>query len=150
MVLAAMEGGKLPVYGDGSNVRDWLHVEDHAEALYTVLNKGAPGEVYNIGGDNERRNLEVVEAICAALDHLLPGSTHKPHRDLIEFVADRPGHDFRYAIDGSKLRNELGWSAQRTFEDGLTETVRWYLENRDWWAPIQKIYAGDRQGLGNT
>ena len=150
MVLAAMEGGKLPVYGNGCNVRDWLHVEDHAEALYRVLTKGTPGEVYNIGGDNERQNLEVVEAICTALDQLLPESAHKPHGALIEFVSDRPGHDYRYAIDGSKLENELGWSAQRIFEDGLAETVRWYLENRDWWTPIQKIYGGDRQGLGST
>ena len=150
MVLAAIAGDRLPVYGDGSNVRDWLHVEDHAEALYTVLTKGRPGEVYNIGGDNERRNLEVVEAICAELDQLLLNSKNKPHRNLIEFVTDRPGHDFRYAIDGSKLERELGWSAKWKFEKGLTETVRWYLENRDWWEPIQKIYSRGRQGLGNV
>ena len=131
-------------------MRDWLHVEDHAEALYTVLTKGRPGEVYNIGGDNERRNLEVVEAICAELDQLLLNSKNKPHRNLIEFVTDRPGHDFRYAIDGSKLERELGWSAKWKFEKGLTETVRWYLENRDWWEPIQKIYSRGRQGLGNV
>ena len=150
MVLAAIAGDRLPVYGDGSNVRDWLHVEDHAEALYTVLTKGRPGEVYNIGGDNERRNLEVVEAICAELDQLLLNSKNKPHRNLIEFVTDRPGHDFRYAIDGSKLERELGWSAKWKFEKGLTETVRWYLDNRDWWEPIQKIYSRGRQGLENA
>jgi dTDP-glucose 4,6-dehydratase len=147
MILAAMEGRKLPVYGDGTNVRDWLHVEDHARALHTVLATGRPGEVYNIGGDNEKRNLEVVEAICDALDTLLPGSANRPHRDLIEFVTDRPGHDFRYAIDGGKIRNELGWTVQHEFVEGLTGTVRWYLENREWWEPIQPVYNGDRQGL---
>ncbi|HAT36619.1 MAG TPA: dTDP-glucose 4,6-dehydratase [Rhodospirillaceae bacterium] len=149
MVLAALEGRDLPVYGDGSNVRDWLHVEDHAAALYCVLTKGRPGEVYNVGGGSERRNLEVVEAICDALDELRPEAEHKPHRELIRFVSDRPGHDFRYAIDGSKLESELGWAPQRTFETGLTETVRWYLENPDWWEPIRDEYDGHRQGLGD-
>lgn len=150
MILAGLEGRDLPVYGDGSNVRDWLHVEDHAAALHCVLTKGRPGEVYNIGGGAERRNLEVVEGICAALDEFAPESGHAPHRDLIRFVADRPGHDFRYAIDGSKLETELGWTPARSFEAGLTETVRWYLDNRAWWQPIREEYDGHRQGLGDT
>jgi dTDP-glucose 4,6-dehydratase len=140
----------LPVYGDGRNVRDWLYVEDHARALRLVLERGRIGETYNVGGRNERSNLDVVEQICAVLDRLQPGRGGD-HRRLISFVADRPGHDRRYAIDASKLESELGWRAQETFETGLEKTVRWYLANRKWWEAILRGgYAPNRVGLGGT
>ena len=146
VILNALEGKPLPVYGNGSNVRDWLYVEDHARALYLILQKGRPGETYNVGGRNERTNLEVVRGICAALDQLRPAGA--PHDRLITYVADRPGHDHRYAIDASKLETELGWRAQETFESGLFKTVEWYLQNQWWWAPLrEKVYAGERIGL---
>lgn len=146
MILNALEGKKLPVYGDGLNVRDWLYVEDHARALGVVLTKGVPGETYNIGGRNERSNMEVVKQICSWMDRLMPAGT--AHQDLISFVADRPGHDKRYAIDATKLEQELGWRAHETFESGIEKTVRWYLENKDWWYPLRMgVYAGDRLGL---
>lgn len=146
VILNALDRKTLPVYGDGSNVRDWLYVEDHARALGVILSKGVPGETYNIGGRNERRNLDVVEQICAWMDELRPANTS--HHDLISFVTDRPGHDQRYAIDASKLENELGWRAQETFETGIEKTVRWYLDNAGWWAPLrQKVYGGERLGL---
>lgn len=146
VILNALEGKPLPVYGDGANIRDWLFVEDHASALATVLLHGRPGETYNIGGNSERRNLEVVHAICDTLDRLAPAQ--RPHRTLITFVADRPGHDRRYAIDATKIEGELGWHPQETFESGLERTVRWYLDNAWWWRPLrQQRYGGERLGL---
>jgi dTDP-glucose 4,6-dehydratase len=148
-ILNALEGKPLPVYGDGSNVRDWLYVEDHAKALHLILRKGRPGETYNVGGRNERTNLEVVRGICAALDQLDPVGA--PHDRLISYVTDRPGHDHRYAIDATKLENELGWRAEETFATGLAKTVGWYLDNDWWWRPLrQKVYAGERIGLINV
>jgi dTDP-glucose 4,6-dehydratase len=146
MILNAFEGKPLPVYGDGSNVRDWLYVEDHAKALYLILKKGLPGETYNVGGRNERTNLEVVRAICGTLDKLRPSGW--PHERHIRYVTDRPGHDHRYAIDAGKLERELGWKAEETFTTGLEKTVQWYLENDWWWTPLRKsVYAGERIGL---
>jgi dTDP-glucose 4,6-dehydratase len=150
-ILKALHGEPIPVYGKGDNVRDWLYVEDHARALYQVITQGRPGESYNIGGDGERTNLEVVTAICELLDELVPGSTHKPHEKLITFVADRPGHDRRYAMDASKLRRELGWAPRESFETGLRKTVVWHLENRWWWEPIwSKSYRGERLGTASA
>jgi dTDP-glucose 4,6-dehydratase len=149
MIIRALRGERLPVYGQGLNVRDWLHVEDHAEALVTVLAKGRPGETYNVGGDSERTNIEVVRAICGLLDEMLPASLNRPHEKLIEFVADRPGHDARYAIDASKIRGELGWQPRHTFDKGLRGTVRWFLDNRAWWERVTSgAYRGGRLGLG--
>jgi dTDP-glucose 4,6-dehydratase len=146
VILNALEGKSLPVYGDGSNVRDWLYVEDHARALHTILERGRPGETYNVGGGNERTNLEVVEAICDGLDRLVPAGSSR--RRLITFVPDRPGHDRRYAIDAGKLERELGWRARADFDSGLAKTVRWYLDNRGWWEPLRKgVYGGERLGL---
>jgi dTDP-glucose 4,6-dehydratase len=146
MILNAFEGKSLPVYGDGSNVRDWLYVEDHAKALHLILEKGRPGETYNVGGRNERTNLEVVKGICNALDRLNPDGG--PHDRHITYVTDRPGHDHRYAIDATKLERELGWRAEETFATGLTKTVQWYLENEWWWSPLRsKVYSGERIGL---
>ena len=146
MILNALEGKPLPVYGDGSNVRDWLYVEDHARALHLILTQGRPGEKYNVGGGNERTNLAVVEAICDSLDRLAPAEA--PRRGLITFVPDRPGHDQRYAIDAAKLERELGWRAEHDFDSGLASTVRWYLDNRAWWEPLRKgVYEGERLGL---
>jgi len=194
VILNALEGKKLPVYGKGDNVRDWLYVEDHAKALRLVLEKGAPGETYNVGGSNERTNLQVVEAVCDVLDELRPLPAHglpaspplsasalqsgpssvlrppssvlrplssdlcppssvarppsSSYRELITFVADRPGHDKRYAIDASKLRSELGWNPEESFDTGIVKTVRWYLDNAWWWQPIrEQKYAGQRLGV---
>jgi dTDP-glucose 4,6-dehydratase len=145
-ILKALAGEPLPVYGDGSNVRDWLFVEDHAAGLITLIERGRPGEKYNFGGSSERTNLEVVERICDAVDRLAPGTG--PRRSLITFVADRPGHDYRYAIDAAKARRELGWQPRESFESGLERTVRWYLKNQDWWEPLrERVYAGERLGL---
>jgi dTDP-glucose 4,6-dehydratase len=148
MVLNALEGRSLPIYGDGGNVRDWLHVEDHCAGLLLVLAKGREGEKYNIGGGNERTNLQVVDAICDAVDALRPQAVSR--RSLKTFVPDRPGHDRRYAIDASKIRRELGWAPRRTFEAGLRETARWYVEHRDWCEGVLKgRYNRQRLGLGN-
>ena len=148
MVLNALEGRELPVYGRGENVRDWLHVEDHAEALLTVLARGRPGEMYAIGGDCERTNLEVVREICRMVDELAPDAAIGPRERLIRFVTDRPGHDLRYAIDARKIRRELGWSPRESFESGLRRTVAWYLENRAWWERVRSgAYRGERLGL---
>lgn len=146
-ILNALEGKPLPVYGDGSNVRDWLFVEDHVAALKLALEKGAVGETYNVGGNNEQRNLDVVQAICDLVDELAPNAAVGSRRQLITFVADRPGHDKRYAIDSSKIQNELGWRARDDFAAGLRKTVRWYLENEAWWRPIRQKYAGERLGV---
>ena len=145
MILNALEGKPLPVYGDGKNIRDWLYVEDHAIALDLIADRGRAGETYNVGGVNERRNIEVVERICSIMDELRPASA--PHKQLITFVTDRPGHDARYAIDATKLETELGWKARDTFETGISKTVSWYLENRWWWKPLQERYSGNRLGL---
>ena len=149
MILNAMEGKSLPIYGRGENVRDWLYVDDHARALCLVLERGQLGETYNIGGHNEKTNWQVVQTLCTLLDEMLPASPHKPHRELINFVADRPGHDLRYAIDASKIQEALNWQPQETFETGLRKTVQWYLENRDWWQRVRDgRYRGERLGLG--
>jgi dTDP-glucose 4,6-dehydratase len=148
-ILKALHGEPIPVYGKGDNVRDWLYVEDHARALHRVLSEGRPGESYNIGGDGERTNLAVVTAICALLDELLPHSPYRPHAHLLTFVADRPGHDRRYAMDAAKVRKALGWRPRETFETGLRTTVLWYLDNRWWWQPIwSERYQGARLGTG--
>lgn len=149
IILNAVEGKPLPVYGKGENVRDWLYVDDHARALWQVLTRGKVGETYNIGGHNEQKNLDVVETICAILDELLPNSPHRPHKNLIHFVTDRPGHDLRYAIDATKIKQELGWTPQETFATGLRKTVQWYLENQAWWQRVRDgSYRGERLGLG--
>ncbi|MGE0081082.1 MAG: dTDP-glucose 4,6-dehydratase [Thiohalomonadaceae bacterium] len=139
VILNALKGKPLPIYGKGDNVRDWLYVDDHAQALRLVMEQGKVGETYNIGGHNERTNLEVVQAICALLDELVPESAHKPHAQLITYVKDRPGHDKRYAIDASKIERDLGWRPQETFESGLRKTVQWYLANQKW---VQNVTSG--------
>ncbi len=145
VILNALHGKPLPVYGAGANIRDWLYVEDHARALDLIAAHGRIGEKYNVGGRNERRNIDVVRAICAILDRQRPRS--RPYAELIAFVADRPGHDQRYAIDATKLERELGWKAQETFDTGVAKTVRWYLDNEWWWRPLrEKVYAGERLG----
>jgi dTDP-glucose 4,6-dehydratase len=144
-VLNALHGQPLPIYGSGHNVRDWLYVDDHARALGLILEKGTPGETYNIGGRNEQRNIDVVKQICACLDELR--SSNREHGRFISHVADRPGHDQRYAIDATKLETDLGWRAQHTFETGIKKTVRWYLEHSDWWTPLRQKYRGERLGL---
>lgn len=150
-IINALAGKPLPVYGNGQQIRDWLYVEDHARALYQVVSQGKPGETYNIGGHNERRNIEVVETICSLLEEL--AAERKPaglahFRDLITYVTDRPGHDLRYAIDASKIAHELGWKPQETFESGMRKTVAWYLANSSWWqAILDGRYQGERLGL---
>ena len=147
VILNALEGKPLPVYGAGENVRDWLFVEDHAEALLTAVEKGRIGESYNIGGINERKNIDVVHAICDLMDELVPDAKIGPRRSLITFVTDRPGHDLRYAIDCAKIDRELGWRPRETFETGLRKTVQWYLDNRAWWGDIRSgRYRGERLG----
>jgi dTDP-glucose 4,6-dehydratase len=149
MILNALEGKPLPIYGKGDNIRDWLYVDDHVRALLTVLEKGRLGEAYNIGGHNEKTNLEVVKTLCALLDELKPDSPHAPHEKLITFVTDRPGHDQRYAIDATKMAQELGWRPQETFETGLRSTVQWYLENSTWCQHVQDgSYQRQRLGAG--
>ena len=156
MILNAVEGRKLPIYGDGGNVRDWLYVDDHCEGILLVLRKGAPGSKYNIGGGNERTNLQVVDALCAALDAELPAAKNpalasagmRSYAELKTFVPDRPGHDRRYAIDASKIRADLGWTPRHAFESGLRETVRWYLANKPWCEAVQSgKYRRERLGL---
>ncbi|MET0377000.1 MAG: dTDP-glucose 4,6-dehydratase [Rhizorhabdus sp.] len=151
IIIRALAGEPLPVYGDGSNVRDWLFVEDHARALRAVFERGVPGETYNVGGNSERKNLDVVQAICATLDRLNPRNDGKPYADQISFVTDRPGHDHRYAIDAAKIRDDLGWEPQVTFEQGIEQTVRWYLDNRGWWGDIlARRYDTGRLGLAKA
>ena len=151
-ILNALAGKPLPVYGNGEQIRDWLYVEDHARALYKVATEGKSGETYNIGGHNERKNIDVVRTICAILDKVVaqkPGNiTH--FADLITFVTDRPGHDLRYAIDATKIQHDLGWVPQETFESGIEKTVHWYLNNQTWWQRVlDGSYAGERLGLNN-
>ncbi len=148
-LINALEGKPLPVYGTGENVRDWLYVEDHARALWTVTQKGKPGETYNIGGNSEQKNIDVVRAICAYLDSKVGAlESGKPRESLITFVTDRPGHDQRYAIDASKIKSELGWSPSETFESGLKRAIDWYLANESWWRPLrERSYSGERLGL---
>ena len=146
MILNACDGKALPIYGNGQNIRDWLYVDDHARALYTILTKGRVGETYNVGGRNEQTNLAVVEAICTLLDEIRP--QEKSHNDLVTFVADRPGHDQRYAIDATKLERDLGWRAEEDFTSGIRKTVHWYLDNASWWQPLREgVYHGERLGL---
>ena len=147
MILNAVDGRPLPIYGDGGNVRDWLHVDDHCAGLLLVLRQGRPGEKYNIGGGNERTNLELVDRVCDILDAVKPAASSR--RALKTFVPDRPGHDRRYAIDATKIRRELGWAPRHTFEDGLETTVRWYLDHRPWCDAVQAgRYDRERLGLG--
>jgi dTDP-glucose 4,6-dehydratase len=151
VILNGILGAQLPVYGRGQHVRDWLYVDDHANALLTVLARGRIGETYLVSGRNERRNIDAVREVCALLDELAPDRTIGPRESLIRFVADRPGHDLRYAIDPSKIEQELDWRPQETFESALRRTVQWYLENRDWWERVRAgTYRGERLGLGMT
>lgn len=144
IIINALEGNAIPVYGKGENVRDWLYVEDHVDALLTVLGKGEIGRCYNIGGNNEKQNIELVREVCAILDEMRPGASS--YSDQITFVTDRPGHDMRYAIDASRIRDELGWEPSVTVEEGLRKTVRWYLDNENWWRPLWEAGAGKRHG----
>lgn len=148
-IIKGLNGETMPVYGRGFNVRDWLFVDDHAQALLLVLERGRVGQTYNIGGNAERRNIDVVAAICAAMDNLTLCPTASSHRELINFVPDRPGHDFRYAIDFTKINVELEWSPRHSFDAGLNQTVKWYIENRPWWAPLAADDASVRRGLAN-
>jgi len=149
VILNCLESKSLPVYGKGANVRDWLYVEDHARALLLVNEKGVSGQTYNVGGHNERTNLEVVKTVCAILDELRPRANGSKYESLISYVADRPGHDLRYAIDPDKLMNELGWRPRENFATGIRKTVQWYLDNEWWWGPIRaKRYFGQRLGTG--
>jgi dTDP-glucose 4,6-dehydratase len=148
MIQNALGGKALPIYGKGDNVRDWLHVDDHARALWAVLQRGKIGETYNIGGHNEKSNIQVVHTLCGLLDELVPDSRHCPHKSLISFVTDRPGHDHRYAIDAGKIERDLGWKPEETFETGLRKTVEWYLANQAWCeSALADRYAGERLGL---
>ena len=148
VILKCIKRDSIPVYGKGENIRDWLYVEDHAEALYRVLTSGSVGETYNIGGSNERQNIELVRFVCKLMDELFP--SEQPYSKLITFVTDRPGHDMRYAIDSTKIRDELGWEPNEDFESGFRKTVMWYLENQNW---TNRIMSGDykfeRIGTGN-
>jgi dTDP-glucose 4,6-dehydratase len=151
MIINALEGKPLPVYGKGENVRDWLHVEDHAAALASVVTQGRVGQTYNVGGDSERRNIDVVGMICDLLDELRPRPGGGSRRDLITYVTDRPGHDLRYAVDASKIDRELGWRPQESFTSGLRKTVEWYLDHADWWQGIlDRRYQGERLGLSKS
>lgn len=151
VILNALKGKPLPIYGEGKQIRDWLHVNDHATALRLVLEKGVIGETYNIGGHNEKTNLDVVKTLCTLLDKMVPDSAHAPHFSLVTFVDDRPGHDLRYAIDADKIKNELGWIPIETFESGIEKTIKWYLENNDWCQHVlDGSYQGERLGLGEV
>ena len=151
MIFNALKGDPLPIYGDGKQVRDWLFVEDHCKAILHVLEKGKVGQVYNIGGNNEKTNLEVVQTLCKIIDELVPDSKFCPHQNLIRYVTDRPGHDRRYAIDASKIQNQLGWKPEESFETGLRKTVQWYLDNKEWINRVMSgAYRGERLGLEKT
>ena len=150
VILNALDGKALPIYGKGDQIRDWLFVEDHARALYQVVTQGAVGETYNIGGHNEKQNIEVVKSICKILDELKPQANAQPYENLITFVKDRPGHDLRYAIDATKIQNELGWTPTETFETGIRKTVEWYLENLEWCRRVQDgSYQRERLGVNS-
>jgi len=147
VILTCLAEKPIPVYGTGENIRDWLYVEDHASAILTVLNTGGNGETYNVGGNNERQNIELVHALCAIMDEMKPRASGQ-YADLISFVTDRPGHDRRYAINAEKIKNDLGWEPSIEFDDGFAKTVRWYLDNRDWWQPLlSRSGVGERLGL---
>jgi dTDP-glucose 4,6-dehydratase len=148
MVINAISGKPLPIYGDGLNIRDWLHVDDHCEAIYSVFQKGNLGETYLVGGEEEVTNLRVVESICSIVDEIQPNESGKSYREQITYVNDRPGHDIRYAMDISKIRSALGWEPSQNFESGLRQTIEWYLDNQDWWTKLQekKIYEQERLG----
>ena len=145
MIANCVDEKPLPVYGKGDNVRDWLFVEDHCYAINEVLISGIPGETYNIGGNNEIKNIEIVNIVCSYLDKVRPRKNGNPYSDLITFVQDRPGHDFRYAIDSSKIQKDLGWQPRETFDSGIKKTIDWYLKNEEWWRQIQ--YKQERLGL---
>ena len=147
VILRALAGEPIPVYGDGGNVRDWLYVEDHVRALQAVFERGQIGRTYNVGGHNERQNIEVVRTLCAILDELRPRADGRPYAEQMSEVADRPGHDKRYAIDASRIGDELGWYPQETFESGIRKTVEWYLANEDWWRPLVAAKASERRGV---
>ena len=148
MILNCLAEESLPVYGTGENVRDWLYVDDHCEAIHTIIENGKIGETYNVGGNNEIMNIDIVKTICNILDEIKPSTHLKSYMELITFVTDRPGHDFRYAIDSSKLKNELNWQPKETFESGIKKTINWYLENQSWWQDIQnKTYQQERLGV---
>ena len=148
MIINCLHGKPLPVYGQGENVRDWLYVRDHCEAIHTVLTSGTMGETYNIGGNNEIRNIDVVTTICDLLNEISPSENGSSYADLITYVKDRPGHDFRYAIDAGKIQNNLGWSPKESFETGIRKTIHWYLDNQDWWRAIQdNTYRQERLGV---
>ena len=148
MIINSLQGNPLPIYGKGENVRDWLFVGDHCDAIHTVLAKGEMGETYNIGGNNEIKNIDVVTIICSLLDEISPRENGSSYSDLITFVKDRPGHDFRYAIDAGKIRNDLGWSPNESFETGIRKTIHWYLDNQNWWKAIQdNNYRQERLGV---
>ena len=148
MIINAINNKPLPIYGKGNNVRDWLYVLDHCDAIYTVLESGEIGQTYNVGGNNEIKNIDVVEAICDVLDHLIPRGNSERYKKLIHFVKDRPGHDFRYAVDASKLNLKLGWSPKESFESGLEKTIQWYINNKDWWTAIlDNTYRQERLGV---
>jgi dTDP-glucose 4,6-dehydratase len=151
IILNGILGAPLPIYGKGENVRDWLYVDDHATALIAVLERGLPGETYLVSGRSERRNIDVVRAICSLLDELAPDASLERRESLITFVADRPAHDLRYAIDPSKIERELTWQPQESFETALRKTVEWYLANREWWERVRAgTYRGERLGLGTS
>ena len=146
----ALAGKPLPIYGDGQQIRDWLYVEDHCNAIRAVLEKGTPGEVYTVGGNNEKANLEIVHTICDSLDEMAPQASGKPYQSLITFVNDRPGHDRRYAIDSGKIQRQLGWTPKETFATGLKKTIRWYLDHQTWVERVMSgAYRGERLGLGS-
>lgn len=148
MIINCLHGKPLPVYGKGENVRDWLFVRDHCEAILTVLRKGKVGETYNIGGNNEIKNIDVIQIVCAVLDEILPRDNGLVYSELIHYVTDRPGHDFRYAIDATKIEKELGWAPMESFETGVRKTIQWYLDNRTWWKSIQNnTYRQERLGV---
>ena len=150
MILSCLEEKPLPVYGTGENIRDWLYVEDHCDAIYTILQKGTIGETYNVGGNNEIKNIQIVEVICDVLNDIHPAGSGKSYHELITFVKDRPGHDFRYAIDASKLKKEIGWEPKESFNTGIQKTIEWYLKNEEWWKTIQEnTYKQERLGISN-
>ena len=146
MIINCLSWKPLPIYGDGQNVRDWLHVTDHCHAIFSVFSHGRVHETYNIGGNNEIKNIEIVETICEILDKIKPSKNNSGYKKLITFVKDRPGHDFRYAIDSSKIQNELGWKPKESFNSGIKKTIEWYIENENWWSHIQKHYNQERLG----